>query len=88
MSKDKVSPQAEEAAIEDARVTTQLEAASLASSVVTEEVSPEGQAIDRAISHWVRSRLSNSALSRNTPAWNLLTKELPTLRNLILKGVQ
>jgi len=51
-------------------------------------VSDLGAAIDRGITNWVRSRLSNSTLSRHTESWNLLHKEFPQLKALILKEVQ
>lgn len=46
------------------------------------------EAIDRGFEAWLAARLSNSALSRNTEAWNLVRKEKASLKDFILKEVQ
>jgi len=49
---------------------------------------PLEEAIDRGFDAWLAARLSNSVLSRNTEAWNLLRKEKATLKDFIMKEVQ
>ena len=81
MSKKELTPEAQDTA----EVSSDTEVVG-----VTEVVSPglTEEAISRGFDKWMTARLSNSPLSRNTEAWNLLRKEKTSLIDFIQKEVQ
>ena len=81
MSKKEITPEAQDIT-EDSKETKVVGVTEVVSHGLTAE------AISRGFDQWMAARLSNSPLSRNTEAWNLVRKEKESLVGFILKEVQ